>query len=500
MRMFSAKPFLIMLIIFILSLSIEAQQIQPQSGAPGNMNPFANQQVNPNLNLNNPNSADSRTQRGARRTLPPRTNRTEPAADVDDPTSNRLVPPSLSAPAQPQRTPQSTAAPSQGTKGRKYSNTVKMNSQLKIQRNPILYMTTENAMVQLNEPLQVEIKLSSPEEITFDSFAFALQYNPDEFLPVEPHKVQDQWIPLQTIVIRDVENESATENPDAYLFQDDQFQAENIVNRVDHNEGLIHFSASGLSKSLNGSRTIAKLTLLSIRRNPRAKLAFHFGKEQELAAQDYKTYLLNNETDLLGSKVDPLDGTISLDIAILGDRSTDKQEMENEEKPLTLRFVPSQTEFDAGDEFEVDVVLDNPGKRVIDAANLLLAYNTNVLKVIDSNRSEAGTNIDDRKQKKTFGFDFLLHNQVDAKRGLIDYRIRTNRAHVRGEGVIATIHFKAIKPTTKTTLRVLVSEKGDIPTTSITYRKKDLLGEPDNPWDNIQTASVTIRHTVASSR
>jgi hypothetical protein len=291
-----------------------------------------------------------------------------------------------------------------------------------------------------------------------------------------------------------------------FILQQEANQYEITQNEILPAEGKIFFEADVKNESSTDSGVVARVQFLPVKETNKSSVSFSFTGED---GEPTPTYLYDNGDDQLGSAFNPVDGYINFDFSVVSSyeearnqrtvvKSQNNRFSESgEELDTFISLIPRQKQVDVGDEVEVDVYIANPNEEAIDSVNLLIAYNPRVFEPIDADEYEPGINIDDKKYMDDFPFDFPLVNTIDADRGIIDYRKRVNRSPVRGEGILATIRLKALRPTTKTTLRIFLNENGEVPTTGIFYRNVDRLGDPSDPFDGVKTSSIKIRPTVA---
>lgn len=382
----------------------------------------------------------------------------------------------------------------------------------KLRRVATIYLDARNQTVALNQPFTVDVKVSVPEEMAFDKLAFTLRYSPEDLLPIEGIDSKKQWIPARTVQTLPEGGGDEAPSPDVgktsklapagFLLAGAAGKTSVIANGIDPKAGMIQFAADTPNASRTGISVIARLTFVPLRETKETRIEFIFADPKIAIDRDLPlTFLHKNDQDVLGTSSNPQDGVIPLDLAIISSIAAElterTDERETQERTVTLQLVPRQQEADTGDEIEVDVVLSNPEKKTIDRVDLLVLYNPRVLEALDASPALPGVNIDGRSYKKQFPFDYPMLNIVDTGKGIIDYRQRAVKNSIRSDGVLATIHFHALRPTKKTTLRLLVNETGEVPTTGVSFRNEDRLGNPEDPFDGFQTTSLTVQATTA---
>ncbi len=341
-------------------------------------------------------------------------------------------------------------------------------------------LQTANTLAVVNEPFVVDVILSSPKGLGFDQIGFALQYNPVDIMPVEGQDAEGRWIPASVLTIREEAGTAETkagekEKESPYLFDKKASNYTIQTNQIDSANGFFYLSAKVKNETSVDSGLIARINFVPLKETKKSSIQFVF--EDVTADKESKppllTYLVAEKVDQLGSKFNPKDGVINLDLQIFNTReevpdraeiikANEKYKDEGDDSTFNTRLylIPRSKQVDMGDFLDVDVYLDNPDRELIDSVSLLIAYNTNVLEAVDLDERMAGININDENYLRDFPLDFSILNSVDIQKGIIDYRKRGYRVPARGDGVFATIRFKALRPTTKTTFRVLYNETG----------------------------------------
>lgn len=411
------------------------------------------------------------------------------------------------------------AAPGQQRGGRKAQAT---ETQFRTRDSAMLYLKPARSVTGVSEPVRVDVVLANSARVEYDEVRFQLKYDPNRMQVVDASE-PGGWTPLRRMrtIPTDSEQTELDEannmsgNNTKFLLDKTNNPFVVQTNRVNAEAGTIDFAMSAPDGKGNDAGIIARFSVLPLVVDDSADMRFQFTDVNGEAGSvdNLLTYLKLKGEDKLGSSYDPADGVIHLDLSVMssmggdGERARQKitrsdgerrfEDDENATGSMQLQLIPRQPLVDVGDTLEVDVYLSNPLGEEFDAVSLLLAFNPRVLQPIDADEYASGINIDNEAAKAEFSFDFPLLNSVDADKGLVDYRRRSMRKPLTGEGVIATMRFRAVKPTAKTTFRILVNGEGEDPTTGVFHRGGDRLGAPSDPYDGFATTSLAIRPTMA---
>ncbi|MDP8243359.1 MAG: hypothetical protein P9L94_04700 [Candidatus Hinthialibacter antarcticus] len=370
----------------------------------------------------------------------------------------------------------------------------------------VLYLVSKSSMMNLGEPFTVDVKLSMPEADEFDSLAFQLRYDPDVLMPVQGRLEDGQWAAANAAqyLLPQQEQASGSSNdlPNA-LFSDAADAGRIVANQINPLLGEIQFQTSAQTFTKSGSYFVASFMFVPLRPSDESSIRFGFEPRGDGNAQ-LSTHLIVKGRDWLGSSENLMDGVVPLHFQVLDPNqdfarsnlitsSLDAAPLdESGKQPAQLLLHLEDNEIETGDTFNLIVTLLNPDQRSIDEINLFLLYNPNVMQAMDSRAVLASGAI----ESPVLPFDFTTHHEIDAGKGIIDLRKRSSRSAVRGGGVCAVIPFRAIKPTTKTTFRILIDGGGKAPTTGAFYKSRDALGDLMDPNDGCVTASVSIRPTA----
>lgn len=406
--------------------------------------------------------------------------------------------------------------------------------EVKTRPTATFYVDTPNASLVVEQPFTVSVALSNSGKLEYDTLAFALYFDPADLMPVSGVDEAGQRTPLTALAFTasppepaagnggepDVSDETDSVQPAERTSGEEKsgsFIAKNqerykiIQNEVDGKKGLIRFKAEVVGQPAKDSGLVVQIPFKPLRVSS-TSISFVFSDPYDSgsAEEGNWTALSLKGADQLGSRYMESDGVVNLNLNIYEtlEKARQKpivkdvkgQSLESSEEDLyatQIILIPRQETIDVGDVVDVDVVLENPGAELIDSVSLLAAYNPRVFEAVDLDDFSPGVNLSDEEYRSEFPFDFPMINHIDTEKGLIEYRKKTMKKPVRAEGIFATFRLRAIRPTTKTTFRVFLNEKGEEPTTGVFYRFQDRLGDPGDPFDGVTTCSLSVRPTTA---
>lgn len=410
----------------------------------------------------------------------------------------------------PGRAPARKTAPAAG-KGRAPSG-----PEMKVRSKTTLLLSSKSSAVVVNEPFDLNVTLANPGSLEFDTLSFAVQYDPRTVMPVAGKDKEGNWVPLDAVSLKTKikQEDISTSVPGRIKFGNlfaNSGEAEITTNKVDTTNGIIQMELKVKDKPVDGSGIVSSISMVPLNDVRQTTIRFMFdepGKEKNEKSKPLTSLYLGSD-DQLGSKVRHDDGAINLSLEVYdsdeqvknrniiknaGDRFDDE---EASTLSTHLHIIPRQKQVDVGDMLEVDVYLANPDLENIDSINLLIAFNPRYFEVEDSDSIQPGVNLDDKDYKDKFSFDFPMMNVADNRKGIIDYRVQGFGKPVRSEGEFVTIRLRALRPTKKSTFRVLMNQSGESPTTSVVYKNRDRLGDSSRWTDGVTTSSVEIRPTMA---
>ncbi|MDK2972495.1 MAG: Cohesin domain [Candidatus Sumerlaeota bacterium] len=191
--------------------------------------------------------------------------------------------------------------------------------------------------------------------------------------------------------------------------------------------------------------------------------------------------------NVLGNPDDPIDGVLGGSILVLKpfDPNNTKPEIlqgkASELRDIYLGAVASKARVGLAlegpaippavdQEFTVDVVLNNPSGALIDSLMFFIRFDPEVLEVIDQDRGnwiKRGVNVHDGPFRLDYPFDFHKRNDVDNRRGYINYAVALGEGLSLPTGPFARIHFRAKAPVAGTTIELLSGRPGLANRTSV---------------------------------
>ena len=386
-------------------------------------------------------------------------------------------------------------------------------------------VNSNDSIAVLGQPVTLDVILSNPNRVGFNKLGFAIEYNPEFMIPIinftagtgEYSTASAMVTSGSSDAAQDEDKSSAASSSNQKTNTLGQFLLSKSperytikTNEIDSKKGRILFSMDVKDETSVDTGIVARVDFMPLKETPKSSIKFDMTTGVDQDTNHPLTFLSLNEKDQLGSSsYDPSDGVINFDMEIVSslDKIKERPIVKKENQHFSnkgddvfdtsITLIPRQKEVEVGETIDFDVYVANPNKDPIDAVSVFLAYNPRVFEPVDTDDYETGININDKEYVTNFPFDFPLTNSIDDEKGLIDFRKRVNRSPVRGEGVLATIRLKAIRPTQKTTLKILMSENGEEPTTGLFYRKTDRLGDPSDPSDGVKTTSIAIRPSIA---
>jgi hypothetical protein len=213
-----------------------------------------------------------------------------------------------------------------------------------------------------------------------------------------------------------------------------------------------------------------------------------FGRDRQGRYSD----LFRDQESILGESYEQGDGTVSMTVTIIP-ADPDEARIMAEDPHLylgsservggvVLSIEPPARTPRVGEEFTLDIVLDNRAHSQLDGISLLIQYDPKTLQILDDDRDNwitLGLNIHDGSFRSTFPFDYHMANAVYPIRGLIEYRVGTSTPQdlIGIHGTFARIRARALAPTAGTTLKFLFSPRPGSRTTAATYLGQDVLGD-----------------------
>jgi hypothetical protein len=430
------------------------------------------------------------------------------------PTAKRpsSVRPGAARPGAARPKPASGSSSAGNAKGRTYLGSTK--SLVTTKPTATFYLNSDSPVGVINEPKVIKVMMSNKAQLKFDRISFVIKYNPDDVIISTGKDASGTLVKAESISLTpsptlDMQVDSKMKKSKAYsLVFGNKSKLDIIENTIDAENGLISLDIQAKKDPIAWNGLIAQFTCIPLH-EAQTNISFLFiNPEKRDAAKEPLTSLSLFKKDQLGTRFSAADGVVNLDMHIFENRDMAKKSSiitkkgddlleDSSAEAASLVLIPREKQVSVGDIMEIDVCLKNPGKTVFDSIGLLIAYNTRVFEPVDGEEAVSGINIQDKKYKSNFSMDFPLLNVIDEEKGIIDYRKKAMRKPVSSEGVFATVRLRAIKPTKKTTFRMFISSKGEEPTTGVSYRSQDRLGNPSDPFDGVETCSVGVNPTTA---
>ncbi len=408
-------------------------------------------------------------------------------------------------------------APAGKGKGRSAKAT---ETQFRTRDSAMFYLKPSKTVSAPGQPITVDLMLSNSARVEFDELSLQLKFDPSNLKVVQPggdgayvDATELRLLPTEEEQEKLDHTNNLTGKKTKFILDPANNKYKVTENKV-HSGGTIDFKVNTVDKSGGDTGILARFAIIPQAGHELAKIGFQFAdvSSQEVGTTaSLVTYLRLEGKDQLGSSYDPADGVISLEVSVLdpnddsasnslitrADRERTFEGEDDEFGLVQLHLLNQEPTVDVGDTVEVDLYVHNPDSEEFDSLSLLVAFNPRILEPIDGDEVLSGVNVDESEGKAKFSFDFPLLNSVDTDKGLIDFRRRNMSRAISQQGVVATMRFRAIRPTKKTTFRILVNSKGEDPTTGVFFRGQDRLGAPSDPFDGFTTTSISVRPTMA---
>ena len=242
-------------------------------------------------------------------------------------------------------------------------------------------------------------------------------------------------------------------------------------------------------------REVVLLRILWRARRPTAHTAIRFAFDTEEREDHPHTAIYSRQQNILGTRGDVADGVLSGSIMIeqidRGERIF--QGKAEELRQMYLGSIGATAEVGleltgpeepprVGEEFVVRVGLHNPEGAIIDTINFAVLYDPQVLQVVDKDRFNwitSGVNVHDGPYHRDFPWDVLMTNEVRNDRGLALYRKGLSSGRALPSANFADIHFRAIAPTSRTSLGFSRGRPGMPNMTSVRYFGFEMLNLED---------------------
>jgi len=328
---------------------------------------------------------------------------------------------------------------------------------------------TLDTVVREGERFLSEVRLQNAAGSEFDRVRIALKYD-KRF--IRPLKIFDQSI--------------KTSDSDDPIFQ-----------KIER-DGILYYDISFNTPRVSPEVVALQIVWEAILPTEFTSLDFYFAGGETLEEPHTGVYL--GDTNILGESADPFDGVLGGSLLVLEPFDPERAEQlditqgkKEELREIYLASVGSQAPVGLkllgpnrtpaiGEEFEVQVHLENPGGAVIDSVRFYVTFDPEVLEVVDKdigNWMRRGINVHDGPYRLNYPFDYHKFNEVDNRRGRIKYAMGLSKTLSLPTGTFASIHFRAKELTESTKIELVKSRPGTRDLTAIKILGYDIL--TDNP-------------------
>jgi hypothetical protein len=142
------------------------------------------------------------------------------------------------------------------------------------------------------------------------------------------------------------------------------------------------------------------------------------------------------------------------------------------DEEVGLHLIGPERPPHVGDEFTVNVALNNPEGALVDSVNFAVLFDPNYLQVVDTDKFNyilRGVNVHDGPFHQDFPWDMHKKNEVRNDRGLINYKMALSNGASLPSKTFARIHFRAIAPIDQTSIGFVKGRPGAPDMTSVRY-------------------------------
>jgi hypothetical protein len=255
---------------------------------------------------------------------------------------------------------------------------------------------------------------------------------------------------------------------------------------LDEQRAIISYDAT-LQQPLTQPETVLLRILWGTRRpTPFTGIEFAFSPEER--DDQYHTAMYVRGNNILGVASDPADGVLSGGLMIeqppspvTGERVLQGKAEElrqiylgsvASDQAVGLRLLAPSEPVRLGEDFIVQVGLNNPEGALIDSLSFCVLFDPRVLRVIDQDKFNwirRGVNVHDGPFQSRFPWDMHKQNQVRNDRGLISYQMSLSNGASLPSEVFAQIRFRAIAPSTGTAISFHKGRTSDPAHSSVRY-------------------------------
>jgi hypothetical protein len=311
-----------------------------------------------------------------------------------------------------------------------------------------LYFDPYDTLVNVGERFVTDVRITNAASKPIDIICLAIQYDPQY---IQPIAVYDTYLrPL--------------------LASPPEFE-------TDEDTGRLFYGGRLRNAQPAPSRPLVKIVWQALAETSYSSIDFLF--------DEHGTSLSHEGKDILGTSYDPNDGVIPASVTITKETSglaklphasnyygAPAEQIEQLKRTVRLRLSSKKKQVDIGEEFVVNVHVDNPGAILFDNVHLFIKFDPTKLEVVDWDRGNwirRGVNINDRIAHRIYPFDYHVKNAADNQTGTIDYRMGLSENRPLPSGILAQIKFRAKAPAFLTDIAFARNEWNRPPTTDITY-------------------------------
>jgi len=262
------------------------------------------------------------------------------------------------------------------------------------------------------------------------------------------------------------------------------------------------------AKRLSG-QPLARIIWEALRPTDGVNITYAFDKK-------LPTGLFLKGTNLLGTLPGSEDGIIKSSVMIRGPKSRPVIQAaankgllitnENLAPPapiIQLHLDPQTKTALAGETFDVDVVVNNPGDAPFDRVRLAARFDPRDVEVLDydqGNIIRRGINIQDAGLEGEFRFDFVRENAADNAAGFISFDAGTELAPMHGSGTVATIRFRAKRAVASTRIELVTGDRDTGKFTDVTNSGSTMLAGLPIRTGVLDDVAVRIAQAPAGAR
>ncbi len=321
-----------------------------------------------------------------------------------------------------------------------------------------------------------EVELNAQTEHAFDSVRVCISY---PRLAVRPVKVFDY--PIQDLL-------DPASPP----------QAETVPGRLTYSARLAK------EARVLGQKPLLRIVWESLDEAENAELSL----SKPGMPEEAQSALLREEVNLLDSKASIGKACINAQVVVRGDEKSaktfttwkrglaDKLPDLDPASAIQLSLRPSNPEPQPGEEFVIDVLLDNPKYLAFDEVYLAVGFDPASVQVLDwdyNNWIRRGVNVFDGHAHESFPFNVHTRNEVNNGKGRIHYQMSNTILTSRPSGCLVRIHCKALAADALSTFSLFPRNQTDLWFTDIRAKGETVLVRPRG--NQTDRALATSRET-----